>query len=254
MIEKLLARFRRPAVNLSPDYQARLDSHKPKISTKCTADLAGDRIVVVDVETTGLNLANDHLIAIGAVAINNGHIAFADSFEVVLRQEVESGKANILVHGIGGTAQRAGLTPEEALLSFLEYLDGAPLFAFHVAFDETMLRKAFRKFLGFEFRHAWADLAYLLPEFFPEYAKKYNSLDDWLTHFSIGNDARHNALADALATAQLGLIALRAARAKKGGSFQNLAGHGKGATLVERNAIICLCHPTSARKPTGHYV
>ena len=222
MIEKLLARFKRPAVTLSAEHQARLESLKPRISANCTANLAGGRIVVVDVETTGLNLANDQLIAIGAVAINNGRIAYADSFEVVLRQEVESGKANILVHGIGGTAQRAGLPPEEALLAFLEYLDGAPLFAFHVAFDETMLRKAFRKFLGFEFRHAWADLAYLLPEFFPEYAKKYNSLDDWLAHFSIGNDARHNALADALATAQLGLIALRAARAKKAANFKAL--------------------------------
>ena len=104
----------------------------------------------------------------------------------------------------------------------MEYLDGAPLFAFHVAFDETMLRKACRKFLGIEFRHTWADLAYLLPELFPEYAQKHHALDDWLKHFSIGNDARHNALADALATAQLGLIALRAARAKRATDFKAL--------------------------------
>ena len=87
--------------------------------------------MVVDVETPGLSLADDHLIAIGAIAGLCGHIAFADSFEAVLRQEVASNKANILVHGIGGSAQRTGLPPEEALLAFLDYLDGAPLFAFH---------------------------------------------------------------------------------------------------------------------------
>jgi DNA polymerase-3 subunit epsilon len=195
---------------------------KLKISTKSGVDLATGRIVVVDVETTGLNLVQDQLIAIGAVAINNGRVAFGDSFEVVLRQEVESGKANILVHGIGGSAQRAGLPPEEALLAFLDYLDGAPLFAFHVMFDETMLRKACRRFLGIEFRHAWVDLAYLLPDLFPDFARKYNALDDWLAHFSIGNDARHNALADALATAQLGLIALRAARERRATDFKSL--------------------------------
>ena len=212
MIRKLLAGFRQPAVTLTAEHQARLESLKPKISANCKAALASGRIVVVDVETTGLSLANDHLIAIGAVAINSGRIAIADSFGVVLRQETESDKANILVHGIGGSAQRAGLPPEEGLLAFLEYLDGAPLFAFHVAFDETMLRKACKRFLGIEFRHTWVDLAYLLPGFFPDYANKYHALDDWLAHFSIVNDARHNALADALATAQLGLIALRAAR------------------------------------------
>ncbi|OGS92481.1 MAG: hypothetical protein A2Z95_07095 [Gallionellales bacterium GWA2_60_18] len=85
-----------------------------------------------------------------------------------------------------------------------------------------MLRKACKKFLGIEFRHTWADLAYLLPEFFPQYAQKYLALDDWLKHFSIRNDARHNALADALATAQLGLIALRAARAQQATDFKSL--------------------------------
>ena len=222
MIRNLLARLKQPAVNLTAEHRARLDALKPKISNCCKADLASGRIVVVDVETTGLSLANDHLIAIGAVAINGGRITVADSFEVVLRQEAESGKENILVHGIGGTAQRAGLPPEDALLAFLDYLDGAPLFAFHVAFDETMLRKAYRKFLGFEFRHTWADLAYLMPEFFPDYANKYHALDDWLTHFSIGNDARHNALADALATAQIGIIALHAAKARRATDFKAL--------------------------------
>lgn len=222
MIKKLLARFKRPAVTLSAEQQARLELLRQKISTNCKADLVNDRIVVVDVETSGLNLADDHLIAIGAIAIHAGRIAFADSFDVLLRQEVASVKANILVHGIGGTAQRTGLPPEEALLAFLEYLDGAPLFAFHVAFDETMLRKAFRKYLGIEFRHTWADLAYLLPALVPEYAHKYRALDDWLTHFSIVNDARHNALADAMATAQLGLMALRSAGTIRIANFKSL--------------------------------
>lgn len=222
MIRKLLARFKRPDVMLPAEQQARLESLRLKISADCNADLASDRIVVVDVETSGLSQADDHLIAIGAIAIHAGRIAIADSFDVLLRQDVASDKANILVHGIGGTAQRTGLPPEEALLAFLEYLDGAPLFAFHVAFDEPMLRKAYQRFLGIEFRHSWADLAYLLPEFFPEHAQRYHALDDWLTHFAIVNDARHNALADAQATAQLGLITLRAAGAKRIVNFKSL--------------------------------
>ena len=222
MIRELLARFWRSPLALPAAQQTRLNLLSRNISVSSRANLARGRIVVVDVETSGLSLADDHLLAIGAVAIHAGRIVYADSFDVLLRQEVASDKANILVHGIGGTAQRTGLPPAEALLSFLEYLDGAPLFAFHVAFDETMLRKACRQFLGFEFRHAWADLAYLLPEFFPDYAKKCHALDDWLARFAIGNDERHNALADALATAQLGLMALRNAHTKGLLEFKSL--------------------------------
>jgi DNA polymerase-3 subunit epsilon len=219
---QLFARFKRAAPLLAAQQQTRLDLVKPKISTVSTAQLVSDRIVVVDVETSGLSLTGDYLLAIGAIGIHGGRVVIGDSFDVLLRQEVASGKANILVHGIGGTAQRSGLPPEEALLAFLEYLDGAPLLAFHVTFDETMLRKACRKFLGFEFRHAWADLAYLLPELFPQHAKKCHALDDWLARFSIRNDERHNALADAIATAQLALIALRGAQAKGLESFNAL--------------------------------
>jgi len=222
VIHKLLARFKRPPSTLTEEQVARLKSLQHKISARRPADLAKDRIVVVDVETTGLSLANDHLIAIGAVAIRTGRIALADSFEVVLRQDVASGKENILVHGIGGSAQRAGLPPEEALLAFLDYLDGAPLFAYHVAFDATMLRKAFQKYLGIEFRHTWADLAYVMPDLFPEQSHRYRALDEWLKRFAIVNEARHNALADAVATAQLGLIAIRAAEARRAMTFKSL--------------------------------
>lgn len=207
---------------LTAGQQLRLDHLKKKLSHASYARLSTDRIVVVDVETSGLSLSRDHLLAIGAVGIHGGRIAMADCFEVLLRQEVASEKPNILVHGIGGTAQRTGLPPAEALLDFLEYLDGAPLLAFHALFDETMLRKACRKFLGFELRHAWADLANLLPELYPQHAKKCHALDDWLNCFSLHNDARHNALADAMATAQLGLMTLRSAHAKGNSDFKSL--------------------------------
>lgn len=228
MISRFLSWLKPAAPLLSPAHAARLASLRQGITPGRDADLEQARIVVVDVESTGLSLANDHLIAIGAVAIQGGRIVLADSFEIVLRQDVASGKDNILVHGIGGSAQREGVAPEEALLDFLQYLDGAPLLAYHVAFDETMLRKAYRKYLGFDFRHGWADLAYVLPALFPETVRRCHALDDWLKLFHIDNDARHNALADALATAQLGLMALRAARAQKLDRFRQLQEIEKG--------------------------
>jgi DNA polymerase-3 subunit epsilon len=166
------------------------------------------RCVVVDVESSGLNISRDHLIAIGAVAVVNGRVQLDDSLEIVLQQAQVSAKDNILIHGIGGTAQREGVAPADALLTFLEYLGKDPLIAFHVAFDESMISRALKTFLGLNFRHEWADLAYIAPALYPQLARSHRSLDDWMRLFQISNYARHNALADALSTAEL-LLALR---------------------------------------------
>jgi DNA polymerase-3 subunit epsilon len=203
--------FRRKAT-LDAGARARLAAWRRLPDRDGRAGLESARFVVVDVETTGLSLARDRLIAIGAVAVDAGRIDLGDSFEAVLRQETVSGKENILIHGIGGTAQREGVPPVEALLGFLEYLGKDPLIAFHVAFDEIMIRRALKAHLGHNFRHRWLDLAYALPALYPELAKECRSLDEWAGHFGIRNLFRHNALADSLATAELFLIALNKAR------------------------------------------
>jgi DNA polymerase III subunit epsilon len=161
------------------------------------------RSVVVDVEASGLDLFRDRLIAIGAVAIRDSRIEYADSFHVVLRQAVASEDANILLHGIGGSEQTGGEPPVEALLAFLEFCGKAPLVGYHSPFDEIMLDKAMRRHLGVAFKRSWLDLSWLAPVLQPERAKTCKSLDAWLAAFGIANVQRHDALADALATAQL---------------------------------------------------
>lgn len=180
------------------------------------------RYVVVDVETSGLNLNRDRLIAIGAVAVKAGEIILNDSFEMVLQQQTASSSDNILVHGIGGSTQTSATPPQEALLHFLEYLGKAPLIAFHATFDETMLCNAFRQFLGLKFQPPWLDLAYVLPGLYPDLPQKFHSLDEWLAYYAIPNYARHNALSDALCTAQLFLIAQTSAQRTNMHHFRDL--------------------------------
>src|SRR5512134_1501970 len=96
---------------------------------------AAARFVVADVESTGLDMRTDRLIAIGAVTIEAGRIDLGRAFYTVLRQGAVSSRDNILLHGIGGTAQREGEDPADALLAFLEYVGRAPLVGYHAAFD-----------------------------------------------------------------------------------------------------------------------
>ena len=209
-----LARWFGGGVQLSPLHRQRLAAWQALPAPALTTPTGESRYVVLDVETSGLNLMEDKLISIGAVAVVNGKVALGDSFYVVVQQREASEKGNILLHGIGTAEQLEGVPPADALLAFLEFLGKSPIIAFHVTFDETMIRRALRERLGFSFKHPWLDLAYVMPGLNPPLAKKYRALDDWIGHFNIRIDVRHNALADALATAQLFQVALSQAGKK----------------------------------------
>jgi DNA polymerase-3 subunit epsilon len=208
-------------LELSVAQQQRLAAWQALPIPKLDNPISEMRCVVVDVETTGLNLMQDRLISIGAVAVVNGKIALGDSFYIVLQQQAASDKGNILIHGIGHAEQLQGEPPVDALLSFLKYIGKDPLVAFHVAFDETMIKRALREYLGFNFKHPWLDLAYVMPGLNPTLAKKYRALDHWIGYLNIHIDARHNALADALATAQLLQVAYAQASKQR---ITNMAG------------------------------
>lgn len=173
--------------------------------------LAELRWVVVDVETGGLDPDRDPLLAIGAVAITHGRVALGASLEVGIGQAQSTDAANILIHGISGSEQRAGVSPQAALLDWLEFARGAPRVAFHAAFDEAVLQREARARLGVRPKAPWFDAAVVAPLLFPEAAPRCRTLDDWLAHFGLTVYARHGALADAYATAELWLVLLAAA-------------------------------------------
>ncbi|HNT39280.1 MAG TPA: 3'-5' exonuclease [Rubrivivax sp.] len=164
------------------------------------------RWVVLDVEASGLDATRDRLLAVAAIAVRTGRtraaIALGDSFEVVLHNEpAAADKANILVHGIGVGAQRGGVEPAEALAAFERFAGASPLIAFHAAYDRTLIERGFRSAFGRCLANRWLDLASLAAVLQPQVAAR--SLDEWMQHFGIVCAARHQAAADALATAEL---------------------------------------------------
>ncbi|MFM2275342.1 MAG: hypothetical protein RL211_1214 [Pseudomonadota bacterium] len=169
-------------------------------------DLDDRRWVVLDVESSGLNVASDRLLAIAAIAVHfedkNLRIALGDSFEVVLRNDVQvADKSNILLHGIGVGAQRRGVEPANALLAFEHYIGKSPLIAFHAAFDQAMILRAFDKAWGRRPANLWLDLEPLAAVLHPKV--KARSLDEWMAQMNINCSVRHQAAADTLATAEL---------------------------------------------------
>jgi DNA polymerase-3 subunit epsilon len=160
------------------------------------------RWVVIDCETSGLDLARDRLLSVAAVAVRGARIALGERFVAYIRQEIPSAADNILIHGIGGDAQCAGRPLTDVLAELKAYVaEGLPV-AFHAPFDAAILRRH-----GLKLESDWIDLATLMPALFPGRSPKQGSLDHWLAEFAIEPQRRHDALSDALATAELLLVA-----------------------------------------------
>jgi len=208
---------RRARLALSPEDRARLTALRLRAKQRAREDrrtttglLSLARFVAMDLETTGPNMMRDRIISIGAVAVVERAVRHDDAFEVVVRQASESRAENILIHQIGGQQQRAGVKPVDALLSFLEFLDGSIAVAFRSEFDSTVLGRELQDGLGMRAGPRFLDLASMLPALFPNTPN--DSLDEWARYFGLPPIGRHHAIADAYANAQLLLLALEKAQ------------------------------------------
>jgi DNA polymerase III subunit epsilon len=207
----VIGRFFRSRQRLTPQQEALLAAHVRQPDADLASPIASARFVVVDVESSGLDPHGDRLLSIGAVGVERSLIALRDSFYVTLRQSEPSEAANILVHGIDGTTQTSGCEADAALAAWLCFARKSPRVAFHASFDRVMLARAEQTHLHIVPRVLWLDLAVLAPIYFPRHAA-LDTLDAWLDAFGITNAKRHDALADATATAQLLQVILSVAR------------------------------------------
>ncbi|MCF5053107.1 3'-5' exonuclease [Pseudomonas syringae] len=184
----------------------------PKPAALGNGALHSQRWVVVDLETSGLNLNRDQVLSIGAVVIEDGAVDFSQLFERTLHRAETKLSPSVLIHGLGPSAIAAGSDPVEALLDFMAFVGDSPLLAFHAPFDQHMLGRALKDSLGYRLTHTFLDVADIAPLLCPEAPIREGGLDNWIEHFNLQVGERHHASADALATAELMLILFSRAR------------------------------------------
>ena len=198
---------RRAGSTGGPDHE-----HLPTPKAAGDQRLSDCRLIVLDLETTGLNPAKDNVIAIGAVAIRHNSIDLGDQFDLILRRPELDISETVLIHGIGPEALTQGHETEDALLHLLEWMNGDPILAYHSAFDQKFLEKTLKQTLSYTQLHTWLDVAEMLPAFFPNSKTGGKGLDNWADFFDLEVSARHHAAADAMVTAELTLAVINKAR------------------------------------------
>ncbi|MBI9041664.1 PolC-type DNA polymerase III [Lutibacter sp.] len=159
------------------------------------------RFVVFDTETTGLDLANDRILSIGAIAINNNIIEVADSFEIYLKQDAFNAET-VEIHGLLKDGNLIKTTEIEAIEQFIRFLGNSILVAHHAAFDIEMMNAALKRMKLPKLRNKTIDTGILYKKLEGKKENHFN-LDVLCTEFNIPKHDRHTASGDAYITALL---------------------------------------------------
>lgn len=159
------------------------------------------RFIVFDTETTGLDLANDRILSIGAIAINNNIIEVADSFEIYLKQDAFNAET-VEIHGLLKDGNLKKITENEAIKQFIEFLGNAVLVAHHAAFDIEMINAALKRMKLPKLKNKTIDTGILYKKLEGKKDNHFN-LDALCEEFNIPKHDRHTASGDAFITALL---------------------------------------------------
>ena len=162
----------------------------------------GNRVVVVDVETTGMSAAKGgRVIEIGAVTIEDGVIVA--ELDTLIDTGAAISYGAYRVHGISDKMLRGQPRPSEVWPTFLEFVGDAPLVAHNSPFDSAFVRNELT-LMGLALRNRWHCTVRLSRKRLPDLPN--HRLDTVYRHlFGEIPPAvrRHRALDDARLTAQV---------------------------------------------------
>ncbi|WP_298266928.1 exonuclease domain-containing protein [Geobacter sp.] len=177
------------------------------------ADLADLDYVVVDTETTGLNLSQgDKIISISGVRIRRGKVQGADIFNTLVNPGRPIPPESVKIHHIEDHMVAGAPSMNEVYPKFVEYVGDSVLVAHNAAFDKKCLDMAAAEAGLPQIDNPILDTLFL--SYGIHEGTEGHSLDAMAERMGITVEGRHSSLGDARATAHvfLGLLSLLPAR------------------------------------------
>lgn len=164
--------------------------------------------IVLDTETSGLDLQNDHLLSIGAVRVKNYQILIEERFEYLVRQTGYQPGESVGIHEILPRQSEQGLEEAAVIEKLVEFIGNDTVVGHHIGFDWAFLNKAAVRHLGGKLKNRTLDTSILArrvisPFFYQLNLKGDFSLDVLCRDYKVPMGQRHTAAGDALITAEL---------------------------------------------------
>ena len=104
--------------------------------------------VVLDCETTGLNVSRDEIISIGAVKIVGNTLMTSDRLELLVKPDKKVSAESVKIHRLRELDVVNGLDPEVAMAKLMHFIGSRPIVGYYLEFDIAMLNKVIWRMLG----------------------------------------------------------------------------------------------------------
>lgn len=155
---------------------------------------------VIDLETTGLNLATDVIINIGAVKLKKGKIT--KLFEAYTKPPIPIPKESTEFHGMVDSMFVDKPLIGEVLPELLQFIGDSVIVGHHINFDIRMLHRHLKEIYDVGIVDTiWLDTMFLYQMAHED--QKHQPLEHLLERYCVQCDQRHTALGDVVATAKV---------------------------------------------------
>lgn len=171
-------------------------------------------LLALDFETTGLEAEEHSIVSVGLVPFTLGGIQLGQAWHQVVRPEKPLHQTSITIHGITHSEIEQAPDLSEVLDTLFSYLNGRIPVVHYRNIERPFLNKALQWRLQEELRFPVIDTmaieAHLHPDRNPGFVKRLMGaeplsirLPDSRQRYGLPHYAGHNALIDAIATAEL---------------------------------------------------
>lgn len=174
-------------------------------------DLVKDlEYIVLDIETTGFDSRKDRILSIGWVNISNGHIDLATAEHWYLKQDRHVKAETAVINHITPQMLFEGLTINEAITKFFKASKGKIIVAHACVMEKNFINEYLLEFLGVEnLPLVWLDTLRIEKKLENAVSQQDDvdlTLAGTRARYGLPEYNGHNALADAIATAELLLV------------------------------------------------
>lgn len=198
---------RKPFDNLDEATRGKLSHYISLAEVNKTTTVDKVKFVAVDFETTGLNPKSDNIISMGFCPVVNDAILLSGCLHIVIQTDMALESENVAIHGLTDDQLELGLSPELALDIFMRMTEGKVIIAHYHGIEANFTQKLAKTILGVGLPLRFVDTF----KFAERQLTKKNRpiiagelrLFNLRKQMKLPNYKAHNALEDAISTAEL---------------------------------------------------
>jgi DNA polymerase-3 subunit epsilon len=196
---------RRKILELAPEGPVRDYLSAPLIDR--SRDIHSVSLLSLDFETSGLDSSKDHIVSAGYVVIERGEIQLSAATHELVRTEKLLTEESVVIHKITDDAASAGSPLDEVVGKLLQALAGRVMVAHNTKIELSFLTQACRDLYGISPRFPAIDTMRIARQWLERRNKEIEQGDLRLFNlrkrYGLPMYQAHNALTDAIATAEL---------------------------------------------------